>query len=195
MLNGKTLRAMAALLALLSLGACDTAKGLINTALNGDQPQDPADDSVKRPPLTLPPDYNLRPPAATAATATDVTASQQGRATVFGLDEEQAKQNPAAGIKRQAGLTLGESALLQHAGAASAAKDIRTKVDQETEKLDREDKAFTETLIKGQPQQPQQPQEETKKADSGGVLGAIGKIFSPVDTKPTMQRQGDSGIF
>jgi hypothetical protein len=180
----KTLRVAAALGLLAALGACDTVKGVANMVSNGvsgnapDQPM--GDDLVRRPPLTLPPDYNLRPPSSTAATATDFTASQQARQTVFGLDSDNKK--PAAAIPQKAGRSPGEAALLEHAGASAASPAIRTKVDRETETLKKDEQAFTNTLLKGEP-------EGQKKADSG----FLGGIFSNSD-KPSIERKSD-GLF
>lgn len=184
MVQGKTLTAAAALALLVALGGCDAIKQIPGVAQIGgsNQNQDGADENVRRPPLTLPPDFNLRPPAVGTASATDFTAAQQARQTVFGLEQE---KDPASGVQRKSGRSIGESALLQHAGATAAAHDIRQKVDEQTKTLDRKEQAFTNTLLKGNPDQPQQ----TQKADSGWLDG----IFSS-DNKPVIMRNG-GGLF
>ena len=187
MVQGKTLTVAAAIALLAAVGACDVAKqlpGLSQLGGNGNQNLDGVDEGVKRPPLTLPPDFNLRPPSVGTASATDFTAAQQGRQTVFGLDQE---KDPAAGVQRKAGRTIGESALLQHAGASGTVPDIRRKVDQQTTTLDRKEQVFTNNLLKGVADQPsQQPQ----KADSGWLDG----IFSTGENKPVIERS-NGGLF
>lgn len=184
MVQGKTVTAAAALALLAALGACDTIKQLPGLSQLGatNQNLDAADDSVKRPPLTLPPDFNLRPPATAGAGATDFTAAQQARQTVFGLDQE---KDPAAGVKRKAGRSIGESALLQHAGVAAATPDIRQKVDQQSKTLARQEQTFTDNLLKGPSDQPQQ-----KKADSGWLDGILNN-----ENKPVIERASGGGLF
>jgi hypothetical protein len=179
-----TVSTLLACAAVLALGACSTFKSLTEPADAGTQDQTFAD-SVRRPPLTLPPDYNLRPPAASGVGATDISASQQARQSVFGLDQEK----PGANVQRKAGLSLGESALLQHAGAGDISPNIRTDVDRQTQQLDSGNKAFTENLLNsnGQSQAgtttPQKPQ------------GWLSSIFnSNTDQKPTIERT-NGGIF
>lgn len=106
MKNGASLRVLAALLALAGLSACDTIKSVAGLGDTNARQQslDGADEfSSKRPPLTLPPDYSLRPPS-NAGTTTDFTAAQQGRQAVFGLN-----QDKNANVQRKAGRTVGES--------------------------------------------------------------------------------------
>lgn len=184
MVQGKTVTAAAALALLAALGACDTVKQLPGLSQLGaaNQSLEGADDSVKRPPLTLPPDFNLRPPATASAGATDFTTAQQARQTVFGLEQE---KDPASGVQRKAGRSIGESALLQHAGVATTTPDIRQKVDQQTKTLDRKEQVFTDSLLKGAADQPQ----ESKKADSGWLDG----IFND-EKKPVIER-ASGGLF
>ncbi|HUC61522.1 MAG TPA: DUF3035 domain-containing protein [Alphaproteobacteria bacterium] len=184
-MHRKTLTTLAALAALLALGACSTFKALTEP---GDAPTNQDSiyaDSVRRPPLTLPPDFNLRPPATSGVGATDITAAQQARQSVFGLDQQKAGAN----VQRKAGLSLGESALLQHAGATDVSPNIRSQVDRQTQNLDAANKDFTENLLNSNGQSqvgtttPQKPQ------------GWLQSIFnSNTDQKPTIQRTS-GGIF
>jgi hypothetical protein len=166
-----------------ALGGCDTVKSLANAATSGGQTLDVPDDSVKRPPLTLPPDFNLRPPAtANGVGATDFTAAQQGRQAVFGLD--QGDQPKDGGVQRKAGRTLGESALLQHAGASASSGGIRKQVDQQTRTLSQQEKSFTNNLLNPPQDQP------AAKSDDQGILGGV---FDSAQ-KPVIERSG-SGTF
>lgn len=180
--NGKALRVLMVLAGMAALSACATVKSMTGLGQNNAS-LDSADESVKRPPLTLPPDYNLRPPAAaTAAATTDFTAAQAARQAVFGLSEE---KDPAANVRRKAGLSVGESALLQRAGASSSTPAIRQKVNKETEVLAGQEKTFVENLVK-----PTSTPPSDKQADSGWFSG----IFSS-EKKPIIERKSGGGLF
>jgi len=169
--------ALAAVAIPLSLGACDTIKGTYN-ALTGSGAGDDMNstsasiDDVRRPPLTLPPDFNLRPPSS-AAGATDITAAQQGRQTVFGLDQEK-----GGNAQRSGGASSGEAALLQHAGAASASNDIRQKVDRETNAMQRQENGFVNNLLN-----PSDNAGAGTSSDSGWLSGIFGG-----SNKPSIER-------
>lgn len=166
----------------LALGACDTIKGTYNlvTGQSGNSASDQSltfgDDSVRRPPLTLPPDFNLRPPAASAAGATDITASQEARQTVFGLDQEKGGQ---AGAQRSGGASSGEAALLQHAGATASNASIRSKVDRETNALEHQENGFVNNLLN-----PTGDANAGKSSDQGWFSSLFGDV-----NKPSIERQ------
>lgn len=183
-MSGNTLRVVAAFAVLAALGACDSVKQVTNLVTNtgNDQSLDTLDDNVKRPPLTLPPDFNLRPPSsANAAGATDFTAAQQARQTVFGLGQD---KEAGAPIERKSGRTPGEAALLQHAGAGELAPGIRKKVDRQSDTLARDEKTFVNNLLK-----PSAEQAPAKPGDSGWFGGLASE-----SNKPTIERAG-GGIF
>jgi hypothetical protein len=161
--------------ALLALGACDTVRGTYNfVAGNGEQPG-VNDDTVRRPPLTLPPDYNLRPPA-TGGPVADISPSVVARSAVFGLDKEAGN----GAVQRRGGLSLGESALLQHAGATRPNFAVRNKVDAETTAQTQEEQGFTNALLNPPPEQ---------KKDTG----FFDSVFSSnSDQKPAIDRKGES---
>ena len=158
---------------LLALGACDTIKQSYNLIAGTDQ--NLGDDTVRRAPLTLPPDFNLRPPA-TAAGASDVSPSVTARQAVFGLDRE------AGGgtVHRRGGMSMGESALLTHAGATPPAPKLREKLDAETQTINQQEQALTQNLL--------HPTEPEKKDQ-----GFLGTLFGSGDTEPTIDRRGDGG--
>ena len=166
----------------LALGACDTIKGTYNlvTGQSGNSASDQSltvgDDSLRRPPLTLPPDFNLRPPATAGAEgATDITAAQEARQTVFGLDQEKGGQ---AGAQRSGGASSGEAALLQHAGATASSANIRKKVDRETNTLEHQENGFVNNLLN-----PQGDANAGKSSDEGWFSGLFGDA-----NKPTIER-------
>jgi hypothetical protein len=174
-------RALALLAFPLALGACDTVKATYNAVTgSGGAPADDGSlnasiDDVRRPPLTLPPDYNLRPPSSTGAGATDITAAQQARQTVFGLDSD---KGAGANAQRSGGASSGEAALLQHAGASTASNKIRQKVDRETNALAHQENGFVNNLLN--------PSEDANagKSSEGGWFSSL---FGDTD-KPSIER-------
>ncbi len=174
-------RALALLAFPLALGACDTVKGTFNALTGGGGA--PADDGslsasiddVRRPALTLPPDFNLRPPSATSAGATDITAAQQARQTVFGLDSD---KGAGANAQRSGGASSGEAALLQHAGASTASNSIRQKVDRESNALEHQENGFVNNLLN-----PPADANTGKSSDGGWFSGLFGD-----SNKPSIER-------
>lgn len=106
-----------------ALSACDNAKEQLGVAKKA--PDEFA--VVKRAPLSMPPDYSLRPPRPGAPRPQEQETAEQAAATLFGSGE-----NPAPA---SASHTEGESALLAQAGAKNADARIRQKIDAETIEL------------------------------------------------------------
>jgi len=77
---------------------------------------------VEHPPLSMPPDFGLRPPRPGAPSPLTVDTSQTAKDTLF---------NGTASIGASAA-SPGEQALLNSAGASKASPDIRATVDQES---------------------------------------------------------------
>jgi Protein of unknown function (DUF3035) len=96
---------------------------------------------VSRAPLTLPPDYNLRPPEPGAPRPQVGTSAQQAERAVFA--------NAQAGAVQQASVprTAGEQALLQAAGAPQADPNIRQLVNRETKQINEEADYFVDRLV------------------------------------------------
>lgn len=97
---------------------------------------------VSRAPLTLPPDYNLRPPEPGAPRPQVGTPAQQAERAVFANSQNPAVQQQAA-VPR----TAGEAALLQATGAPQADPNIRLIVDRETRQINEEADYFVDRLI------------------------------------------------
>lgn len=96
---------------------------------------------MKREPLEMPPNFNLRPPTPGAPRPQEQATEAQARAAVLG--------DPALANKpRVEAASAGEAALLQQAGAGYADPSIRAKVDQETAKMAEEDMPGIDQLKK-----------------------------------------------
>lgn len=94
---------------LLGLTACDTVRDTLGLEHNGPNEFDVATSA----PLSMPPDYNLRPPEPGAPRPQEVPANIQAQQTLLGTP-----------ITTKSGASVnsgGESALLQQAGSKTAA--------------------------------------------------------------------------
>lgn len=101
-----------------------------------------------RAPLSLPPDYALRPPAPGSPRPQEGTARDQAASAVFGdytfgtsVAPELISDDPLTAA------TAGESALLQSAGATGIDPGIRQTINQETTALEEQNSTFVDTLI------------------------------------------------
>ena len=115
---------------------------------------------VSRAPLTVPPDFKLRPPEMGNSQAAQQTASAQPR-------------------------TLGEQALLEAAGAPQAEPNIRQIVNRETKQINEESDYFVDRLVFWNDITPPgtvvDPVGERRRLQENAALG------QPVTTGPTPQ--------
>lgn len=124
-----------AVVAVLALSGCDSArKALTQTKAAPDEYS-----VYTRAPLTLPPDYGLRPPSSQDAREADDTRTVAKRVMLGNRAVTQ-----SAPIQAE---TPGTSALLARAGAHMAEPDIRTTVNRETSAYAEEDQTFMESLM------------------------------------------------
>lgn len=134
---------------------------------------------VKGQPLTVPPDYDLRPPRGGGERTKAAEASRRARSTVIG-NSTVAATAPAADAAGAAGTaagrTAGESALLRHASAGEAVDPgVRNKVNAETQYDQEQEKAFADKLLKYK--------DNDQSQGSGSGVSA--------NPKPTIKRQGE----
>lgn len=94
---------------------------------------------IARAPLSLPPDYSLRPPQPGAPRPQDAAPRDQAAAAVFG--------NAEATDVAVADGSSGEGALLENAGAVGVDPSIRQLVDAETAEEIEDDQQFIDRLI------------------------------------------------
>jgi hypothetical protein len=192
-MNGRTITTIGALLGVLAvLGACEGVKKQL-----GYTKQAPDEFRVvSRAPLTLPPDYALRPPEPGATRPQEGTATDQARRAVFRVDEPKGPtlEEQAA----VAGLSRGEVSLLKLAGAEQADPKIRTTVDRETLQINEENQDLLETLVFWrEPQLPGEVVDAEAEARRLRENAALGKSVSTGET-PTIERRKKGfleGIF
>lgn len=98
-----------------------------------------------RAPLTLPPDYGLRPPAP-GTQASAVMPRDEARSAVFGQGLASASYGPGIGNPGP-NVSSGTFAILDRSGAVGVDPTIRSLVNQETTILAEKDRTFTERLM------------------------------------------------
>ena len=96
---------------------------------------------VTRAPLSMPPDYGLRPPRP------GVDRPQEEKVTDAARDLIVKSANSNASTRRVSTASLGETALLSKAGATNPDPNIRREINRESSILATEDDSFTDSLI------------------------------------------------
>lgn len=136
-INGKRALAVSCLLfgAVLSLGACGGTKEKLG--LTKKAPDEFA--VVRRAPLSMPPDYTLRPPTPGAPRPQEQSPQETARQNVFGENEN--------GEAPQQAYKGDDAAFLNRAGATNASPDIRRAVDSETAILDEKERPVVKRLL------------------------------------------------
>jgi hypothetical protein len=149
--------------ALVLLGGCATGDLTRTFGLNRDSPDEYT--VTTRAPLSMPPDYNLRPPRPGVPRPQEQSERDQAAAALvpqLALGSPQGDASP------------GQAALLQETGPAAPA-DIRAKVDQEANQS-KEDVGFINNLLSWHkpPMQNVQvdPQKESQRLKENSALGA-----------------------
>lgn len=89
---------------------------------------------VTRAPLTLPPDYSLRPPRPGEARPQELEPDAEARAALFGQDVAQAASS-------------GERVLVSRAGADAVDANIRDQVDYEGQNIVHRSESFVDRIL------------------------------------------------
>jgi hypothetical protein len=119
---------------LILLGGCSGDKLARTFGLTRDAPDEYT--VTTRAPLSMPPDYNLRPPRPGAARPQEQSERQQAQEA---LVPQTALDSP------QSGASPGQAALIQEAGPA-APSDIRTTIDQDA-RYAANDESFVDKVL------------------------------------------------
>ena len=126
---------------------------------------------VSRAPLSLPPDYALRPPSEAAARAQETSPRKQAEQVLLAISST----TQAKTVSSTEGLSAGEVALLTQSNALAADSNIRKIVNRESAVLAKEDRAFVEKLIfwrsKPKPGVILDPTLEAKRLQENAALG------------------------
>ena len=178
----------------LALGGCaDTRK-----AIGWDKSPPDEFRVMTRAPLSMPPDFGLRPPQPGAPRPQEGTTTDQARNAVTGgrTPPRTAGTGPAAAtaVQRQGGRSNGEEALLSRAGADRIDPTIRATVDREARAMADADRSFTDRLIFWrQPDPPGtvvDPQREQQRIRENQALGR-----APTDGDTPIIRRRQRGLL
>ncbi|HEX2113081.1 MAG TPA: DUF3035 domain-containing protein [Alphaproteobacteria bacterium] len=176
------------LLASLALSGCGDAR----KALGFEKAPPDEFRIVSRAPLSLPPDYALRPPQPGAARPQEQTSPQQARQALLGAGG--APVRPAA----PEGASPGEAALLAKVGTPRTDPRIRELVDRESTALAEADRTFFDRLVFWQkPPEPGTVVDPQREAQRLRENQALGRAATEGET-PTIRRRRKGaleGIF
>ncbi|MDO8605038.1 MAG: DUF3035 domain-containing protein [Phaeospirillum sp.] len=183
--NSVRIAALAVLLPLV-LSACQDAK----RALGYEKMPPDEFQVVQRAPLSMPPDFTLRPPQPGATRPQEGTTRDQARKVITG----QRMGTPIA----TEGRTSGDLVLLKRVGADSIQPDIRVLVNKENQSLLEADKSFSDRIIFWRKADPPgasvDPAKETQRLRENQALG---KSVSDGET-PQIERRKKAwleGVF
>lgn len=119
---------------------------------------------VTRAPLSVPPDYTLRPPRPGADRPMEISVREQARKTVFGVSDVKQAGTPA---------TREQNEFLSKLGTSSSDPEIRSSLDSEMLELDKADQPTAERLLFWKEKEPRgktiDPVEEQKRLEAEGA--------------------------
>lgn len=180
----------AALVVLMVAGLAVSACGDTRKALGFDKAPPDEFRIVNRAPLSLPPDYALRPPAPGASRPQEQTSPDQARQVVFGSTQAR----PAV----PAGASASEAAFLAKVGAPRSDPRIRETVDRESAALADADRTFLDRIVFWRkPEDPGTVVDPQREAQRLRENQALGRSPSDGDTPIIRRRQKGAleGIF
>ena len=123
-----------ALLAVLAAATAASGCASVNRALGSARTAPDEFRVVTQAPLTLPPDYSLRPPRPGETRPEELQPTQDARAALFGQEIAQ-------------GASQGERTLVSNAGAEAVDPNIRDQIDYESQGIVRRNEAFVDRLL------------------------------------------------
>ena len=153
----KTSLILTAGVSLFALGACSS----VGNALGGERRTPDEFKVVTKAPLSVPPEYSLRPPAAGQAQPAEVIANSD-RAVSFGQD---------FGVDASAS----EKLLVRAAGAIAVNPIIRSQLDFEEASIIRKDQAFADRVVNWQGTAEEQAEAADDSATGGEAVTIGGK--------------------
>ena len=149
----KTLLMAAAGAALVATSAC-AGRNVDRTVMNTNAPDEFR--VVTKAPLTVPPEYSLRPPAAGSSAPSEVSVDRSDRVAAFGADTIGSDASAA------------ERALVAKAGANAVNPVIRAQVDYEEAKVVRRSRSLTDRVLGWTGTEEEREAAATDSATGGG---------------------------
>ena len=133
---------------------------------------------VSNAPLSMPPDYNLRPPAPGSPRPQEGTARDQAQQVVFGYPGAGGVPSklPEIGVgEASSAQSAGEASLLQSVGMAGVDPNIRQVVDAETSEDEADSQQLVDSIVFWRKPEPYgtvvDPTEEQKRLQENAALG------------------------
>ena len=155
--------------------------------------------TVAHAPLTMPPDYNLRPPEPGAPRPQEGTASEQAQTALYANSGGTGLSTGSSfSGSNEAAQSAGEVALLQNAGATGIDPGIRAQIDTETAAQIERDQGLISRLVFWRTPEPYgtvvDPVAESKRLQENQALGKpVTEGETPIITR---RRKGVlEGIF
>ncbi|TAN52985.1 MAG: DUF3035 domain-containing protein [Rhodospirillales bacterium] len=149
---------------------------------------------VNRAPLSMPPDYSLRPPQPGATRPQEGSTSEQARQAILGGRTQLKATQPLVKGAR----TSGEMTMLKQAGADEITPNIRRIVNEESTSLAEADKTVTDKIMFwGKPSDYSEALDPTKENKRLRENQALGQDIGQGET-PSIQRKHKAlfeGIF
>lgn len=137
--------------AILVLSGCEKTRSVVG--LDKQAPDEFA--VVTRAPLSLPPDFGLRPPKPGALRPQEGSVRNQARDLLIGGAGTASRSNAVKDAAATGKISRGEAALLASAGALNTDPSIRSVIDRETSALVDADDSLLNKVIFWQEQEPQ----------------------------------------
>lgn len=172
----------------ISLGACDSAKKLVTRSK--DAPDEFA--VYQRPPLSLPPEFQLRPPDAGALGPQAISPRDEARAALL-----QRQASIRTQPTRDPQLSNGLNAIMQKTGAATADPTIREVVNSETSLLSKEDIRLADKMIFWIDDKPYEGVvvDADKEQQRIRENQALGKEITEGETPRIIKKRGKKGLL
>jgi hypothetical protein len=123
-----------ALVVVLAAATATSGCGTLSRAIGAGKNSPDEFNIVTSAPLTLPPDYSLRPPRPGEPRPQEMAPGDEARAALFGQDVA-------------AGASQGERRLVSNAGAEAVDPNIRDQIDYEAQGLVRRDEGFVNSIL------------------------------------------------
>ena len=129
---------------------------------------------VTRAPLSLPPDFGLRPPRPGAKRPNETSPRDDAQSKLLHNSSVQSRRSPPKEIKNNRKFTRGESALLKQADALDIDPSIRHVVERESGRI-KEDDSLVDSLVfwrdRKKPKTLVEPNEESRRLRDNAALG------------------------
>jgi len=148
---------------------------------------------LSRAPLTIPPDFALRPPKPGAVRPQEGNEQDRARSILLG-DSKRSVRAYKQALAADTSLSTGEKVLLTQAGAFEADPNIRKLVERETADLAMEKASFTDNLVFWEDRSYKgtavDPREERKRLQENMALGK-----SLADGEPPKIKRETKALF